>query len=103
MVMYRFENRSVAHLDMFGELSGPSTMVINLIEFKIVKETKCGCWINVYGDKKFVNTNAKKQYASRTKEKAKECFIARKTRYISILSANIRKSEDAIYEIELKY
>ena len=101
MKFYRYEDyKYAAPLNEYDEPKSSSYVSIECMEFEVIKETKCGVWIYAYGNKKFVNTNARKQYASKTKEKAKECFIARKKRYISILSAKISSAEQAVHQIQ---
>lgn len=83
---------------------------VHLMEFDIVKETKCGVWILIgywldSPDEKppkdvtrFVNMQANKKYACRTKEDALESFKARKHRQICILTAQIKRAEKALLE-----
>ena len=70
---------------------------IVLKRYKIVRHTKCGVWIyrDFAGDK-FVNLNARKQYASKTQNQALEQFIHRKRRHISILDSQLYYANTAL-------
>lgn len=65
-------------------------------KFEITKRTKCGVWIDSYGAKKFVNQNARKQWACVSEEKARHSFILRKRRQIQLLSAQLHNAEWAL-------
>ena len=70
---------------------------IVLRRYKIISHTKCGVWINLFFDKdKFVNQNARKQYASKTKKQALEQFIYRKRRHVSILDNQLMWANKAL-------
>ncbi len=87
MLMYRIEVIDIA-TDLFNQHA------LHIIEFPVIKETKCGVWIRIdYLRKKFVNTNAKKQFAHKSIEDAKEAFVARKKRHIEILKYQLDKAE----------
>jgi hypothetical protein len=111
MKLYRYYDvQYSAGIDEWDNDLGPGRVGISLMEFEIIKETKCGVWIltgycftspNESIPKeyqKFVNLNANKKYACRTKEEAKESFIARKKRQIRILSAQIERARKALVE-----
>ena len=69
---------------------GSSPPQIVWSKFGVLKETPKGVWIICWtakGSKKFILNGAKKRFAYPTKTEAKENFIARKKRYISILTA----------------
>ena len=68
-------------------------------KYPIIKRTPKGCWISmdeIENPKKFVLLTARKRYACPTEGEAAESFIARKTRYIRILKANIHDAERMI-------
>ena len=46
--------------------------------YEIIKLTPCGCWIDVWGKKKFVIEQARKKWAYPTKELALKSFQIRK-------------------------
>lgn len=112
MKLYRYYDvQYSAGCDEWGNNIGAGRVGVYLQEFEIVKETKCGVWILTgfwFGSpeetppkecQKFVNLTARKQFACRTIEDAKESFIARKKRQIKILSAQITRAEKALVEI----
>ena len=65
-------------------------------EFPILKHTKCGVWVDVYGKKKFINTQSRKQYAYATKDEAIVGYIKRTERYIKILQAKLDRARDGL-------
>ncbi len=68
-------------------------------EYIILKRTPCGVWIQDYSrkvGKRFVNLNARKQFASESKELAMIGFVKRKERQLSILRGQICSIELAI-------
>lgn len=67
-----------------------------LHEYKIIKETLHGTWIDVYGKEKFVLREARKHFACYTKEDAMESFKARKNRQIRILSAQLESAKNSL-------
>lgn len=60
---------------------------INMRELPIIRETKCGAWVDDYGQPRFILYDTKKKYAGRTPEEALESFKAKKQRQLSILAA----------------
>jgi len=65
-------------------------------EFRVIKETKCGVWIDYYGRKKFVNLYARKVFACRTEDEALKSYHARKRRQVSILRHQLAQAEAAL-------
>lgn len=86
MVLYRF------HESRWSE----SSLLLVRDEFPVIKETKCGVWIDIYGQKRFVNLEAKKKYACRTEEEALESYRARKRRQIKILEHRLAEAKAAL-------
>ncbi len=74
-------------------------IILELDRYPVLKATKCGVWIQptVYPSncKKFVNLNARKQWACRTPEEAFISYQHRKARQISILEAQLRRAKQA--------
>ena len=68
--------------------------------FDVIKKTPKGCWIDVYGQKRFVRDNARNRYACESIDLAKESFIARKNRQIWIYKGKIADITSALYHIE---
>jgi hypothetical protein len=107
--LYRYYDvQYSAGIDQFDNDLGPGRVGVHLMEFDIIKETKCGVWI-LYGDwigspdeipskefLKFINLEANKQFACRTKEEAKQSFISRKRRQLRILNSQIIRAEKAL-------
>ena len=71
--------------------------------YQLIKETAKGYWIDVgYPQKgKWVSKTSKKRYAYPTREEAKENFIARKKRQISILSGQLENAKAALYYVDI--
>lgn len=69
---------------------------IHLQEFDVLRETKCGVWIESNGIEKFVNLNKHKKFALETKEEAMESFILRKKAQVRILSTQLKKTQEAL-------
>ena len=102
--LYRYDSCAVSiGLDEYDDPYPEHRIRIILNKYPIIKRTDKGAWIQYHSydrNKKFVLLTAKKQFASETEEKAKECFIARKKRYIRILRSRLEDAEDAIKIIE---
>lgn len=71
-----------------------------LSSFEVIKETKCGSWIEVNSKKKFVNHNCKKQYAHKTIAEAKTSFLYRKNAQIKILTHQLQEAKNSIIAID---
>jgi hypothetical protein len=97
---YRVEDKLCADTPDEFDNYGPPSVYVSLRKFGVVRHTKCGAWINVYGERKFVLISARKRYACPTIKEAKESFTARKKRQIRILSTKIGYIEDALYKLE---
>lgn len=64
---------------------------IKLDKFEVIKHTKCGVWINLWGDKKkFILDNTHKKWACKTIEEAKISFIKRKEKQLDIYTNKLR-------------
>jgi len=84
-----------------------SNMTLSCYSYPIVKVTPKGNWIEVFGlglknDRKFINKEAKKQWASKTESKALRAFYYRKIRQIKILTANLKNAKDAFLEAKIR-
>lgn len=88
-VMYRYD-------DVLCGDENSSFVKVRLSTFEVVAVTPCGVQINFYGRKKFINLQARRQYACETKEKAKISFIARKRRQASILGRQLANVNAAL-------
>jgi len=97
-VLYRYDGlRYSTGVDEYGTSHGYRVM-LNLTEFKILKETPKGAWIDNFGKKKFVNLHAKKQFACIDQTGALNSFLKRKECQIRILSSRL----DTAKEMKLK-
>lgn len=96
MTYYRFDDYGVSHGS--EEYGFYSTREVTLREFRVIKETPKGAWIETTfcGDKRFVLRDARKQYACATVEQARQSFMARKNRQIKILTKQLRNAEEAL-------
>lgn len=96
-VLYRYDNWQTAALwDDYEFIRNPSTTRIGLREYHVIRTTPKGAWIDCNGGTKFVNLNARKKFACRTKEDAIESFIARKTKQKRILTEQLRHTDEAL-------
>lgn len=78
------------------EFSGMRTVGIRVEAFDVIKHTPKGAWLDVHGEKRFVKTDARKRFACPTIDEAKQSFIARKKRQISILSSQLTTAKRAL-------
>lgn len=101
--LYRCESIIyAAPLDEFDRSSGEGRLELREIKFQIIKRTPKGAWIDIYGDKKFVNLTARKKFACETIDKALESFIARKERQISILESQTRYAKRVLQMAKIR-
>lgn len=99
-VWYRYESRLVGtgYVDEFDNYHyGPSYVKLDLHEYPVKRRTLKGVWLDQYMCKdRFVLNEGRKKFAHSTKEEALIAFLARKNRYISILSAHKENAEKAV-------
>ena len=100
---YRYEDvRYAPPVDEFDNPIGHGTMEIKLRSYPVDRHTPKGVWILLHEfptcatDRRFVRTEARKQYACPTKELAMVSFIARKKRQAAIHRAEEARAEEAI-------
>lgn len=103
--LYRYELLRCGSFDIFGEPVGTTFIQILPMKYSILKQTKCGYWIEywgakLFGDKKFVNLEKTKKFANVSKELALKDFLARKKRYIEILRHRLAETEEIVKSIE---
>jgi hypothetical protein len=92
-ILYRYEGAGVYETD-FLALPHPRTNAhVNLLQYKIVKVTQKGCWINHFGGKKFILFSARKRWAYPTKKEALVSFRKRKERQVVLLQAQLKRAE----------
>lgn len=82
--VYRVEARSVWEF----------TASLSLRSYPIVKRTACGVWIEEYhGKRRFINQNARKQWAYPTYAEALVGYVAKKSRQLQILQNQAKSAE----------
>ena len=71
---------------------------LSLIEeqFRVVKETAKGVWLDVYGRQRFVLQAARKRFACPTRAEALESYRARKRRQVGLLRTRLKLVELAL-------
>ncbi len=95
---YRFEDVVYAPmLSEYDEWVGPGRLVVVLRRYRVVKVTPCGVWLDIG---RFVKTAARKRFACPTEAEARESFLARKQRQLSILQAQASRVERAIAMVQ---
>lgn len=100
-VLYRYVERRYSHgIDEYDNPLPGYSIQLDLHTFPVKKRTPKGAWINDYGNKRFVLLTAKKQYACNSQEEAKDSFIFRKKRHISILTAQLTSAKRALHIAE---
>lgn len=93
-MLYRVEARHYApSLDEWDNPVGPGSAELVVWPYPIIKVTKCGKWISVYGEKRFILDKSHKRFACETVELAVEAFQARKRRQIAILQAQLARAQ----------
>lgn len=100
---YRVEETTYsAGVDEYGDpLPYRGQTRTNLYAFKVLKRTRCGAWIDLYGERKFVNLERYKRFALPTVEEAVESYKARKKRQIGIYTARIQAIEEALFYLDM--
>lgn len=100
MTFYRYQIVTYAELGMDGEFvsSKIPNPQIELLEFKLTKETPKGYWLGViaFPKYKWVSKTGKKRYAYPTKEEAMINFIKRTERRIEILERQLWSGKIAL-------
>jgi len=99
-VWYRYNDMVYAEIDEWGEAYGRGRIEVNLYEYKVIKKTPKGVWLDNYGFKKFVLKDARKRFACPTKQEALESFIARKKKQLKILKAQMDRAMVALHQVE---
>ena len=97
MKFYRYDVRYTCSLDEYDQVD-ISTPNLDLKEFFLVKETP-KCWKIAYDwdtnlkHTKLIRKNSRKKYAYLTKEEAAKSFLARKTKYVKILTEKLNRAK----------
>jgi len=90
---YRYEDRSYSTIiDADREIFG-SEVKLECRQYRVIKHTPKGVWLDVYGRKRFVLNSAIKRFACSTRVLALESFIARKDRQIGIYTSRLMQAK----------
>jgi len=106
MKFYRYESRTYASIDEFGDFVSPSIPDVRVIlqTYDLIRETPKGYWIGwlwgngSIGYKRWVSKTSRKRYAYPTKEEAMNNFVKRTERRIKILKNQTRQAEFGLLE-----
>lgn len=93
---YRVEGRSEASWDEERERFYNEHLNLHIREYRVLAHTPKGVWLDHFGQKRFVLTEARKKFACPTREEALESFRKRKQRQAKILRAQLRDVENYI-------
>ena len=94
---YRVECRTEATgWSEFEERGFGHRWVMKVYALPVISHTPKGVWLDLFGTRKFVLNDSRKQYASPTKETALQGFIKRKHRQISILTARLTEAQEGL-------
>lgn len=104
VVWHRFEaiKYASASYTIHGDFEyGEGRVEVEHRAYKVLRTTPKGVWLDVGFQPKFVRRDAHRQFASPTIELAKEKFIRRKQRHLSILrkqAADVQKALELVDE-----
>lgn len=101
---FRVESgRYAGPVDEWGESLGRGRCYVEFYEFRFLRKTPRGAWIDVWGKPKFILDGARKRWACPTKQEALESFLARKKRQALILSRQMDDVKEASMLAERMY
>lgn len=98
-VIERVENKTLLYRYEVRNYSEQYTPELELKEYLVVKSTKCGFWIRIYGmhgPLKFVLSGSGKRFAHTTPELAMEYLKARRKLYAAMLNTQIARNEKVL-------
>lgn len=81
-----------------GHAYTDGSVQVSTYSYPITGTTPKGVWVDVFGDKKFVLSAAKKRFAYPTEDEALQSFLARKKRQRIILRDQLQRVERLIAE-----
>lgn len=84
----------------YDEYETTSGMRVLQHKYRVLKHTPCGVQLNTWGGPKFVLRDARKRWACPTDEEARESYMARKRRQISILESQLKRAKTGLYAME---
>lgn len=94
---YRYvDGRHAPPLNEWDEPAGKGSAYIHCYEYRVLKYTPKGAWIDNYGTRRFVLASARKRYAHATKDDALVAFKERKRRQLWILKNQVAHVEEII-------
>ncbi len=73
---------------------------VRLETFPVLVATRCGVWVDIAGEHKFINLTVTKQFACESLAKAKTSFLARKYKQLSILNRQMADANTAIAAVQ---
>jgi hypothetical protein len=95
--LYRYREMQMDEIHSDDIHAAAKAMRLYRDSFPVIKHTRCGCWIDIgYGQKKFVNLDARRKWAHASLEDAMKSFTARKKRQITILRHQLLKAEASV-------
>ncbi len=98
---YRFSESVTYNIKFDSYFLELCSVKLKLEEYKVIKKTACGVWINLgVGEKKFVLEKAKKRWACPTIEEALISFEYRKRKQVKILKDQLEISSKALVAAE---
>lgn len=99
-VWYRYEDSIVSSFDTEYEYVVARRVRLDLIEYRVIKHTPKGVWLELGIDKRLVLRHSRKRFACPTKEEALESFIARKECQIRILEDKLKMTKSALAQAQ---
>lgn len=80
----------------YFDIIGPHAIELRCDEFKTIKHTSSGYWINWSPKPKFISRYTDKRWAYDTKEAALNSYYRRKKKQVKILKAQLERAEKAV-------
>jgi hypothetical protein len=92
-VLYRYEaKRYSVVIDADADRYGVSAPELQLLRFAVTKVTKCGFWIDGWGERRWVSNSSRKRYAHPTAEEAMAAYVERKKAYVRHCRARLARA-----------
>jgi hypothetical protein len=109
-IWYRFEDVAYATLSNAELETWGSKLEIELLRFRVVRHTPKGVWITPelggldgFTPQRFVLRDARKRFACPTIDEAMASFVARKRAQIRIYTARLRRAQQALALLEVRW
>ena len=101
-VFYRYEDvQYAASLDEWENPVGEGELRVRLLKYTVLRHTPKGTWVGGAGWSRFVRREATKRFALPTIEEARESFVKRKQKQISIYTHRIARAKRALELINM--